>query len=222
VGEVIRRITGRSLGRFFAEEVAGPLGLDLWIGLPESAETRVAPIKFASLSSNQDPSEFQRVAMADTHSLQALSMFNLGGLDYNSRLCHAAEIGAAGGIGNARAICGMFTPLANGGGGLVSRTRIDAMRAPSSQSERDATFLIPSRFGQGFMLSMDNRAVLPGEGRSFIIGDGAFGHVGAGGSAGFADPDRRMAFSYVMNRLGNEFLLNTRGQRLIDAAYDRL
>ncbi len=219
VGELVRRVSGKSLGRFFADEVAGPLGLELWIGLPESEDARVAPAIFHKMQPGELLSEFIQTMLRDTQSLQARSMLNLGGLDYNSTTARRAEIGGAGGIGNARGLGGMFTALANGGGGLVSRDRIDAMRALSSENRRDATLLIPTRFGQGYMLNMDNRDAVPGDANSFLIGPGAFGHVGAGGSAGFADPDRRLAFAYVMNRMGGGFMLNARGQRLIDAAY---
>ena len=80
----------------------------------------------------------------------------------------------------------------------------------------DATLLQPMRFGMGFMVSIDNR--LAG-GHSLIIGERAFGHVGMGGSVGFADPGTGLAFGYTMNRMGAGILLNTRGQSLVDAAY---
>lgn len=222
VGEVIRRITGRSLGQYFAEEIAGPLGLDYWIGLPEAEEPRVAPVIFYKMRGGEIPSEFLQKMLAETTSMQALSMLNLGGLNYNSRIAHAAEIGAAGGISNARGLAGLFTPLANDGGDLLSRARVDAMRGLSSGAARDENLLIPTRFGQGFMLNMDNRPAPASEARSFIIPEGAFGHTGAGGSASFADPGKRLAFGYAMNRMGGGFLMNERGQRLIDAVYAAL
>ena len=86
----------------------------------------------------------------------------------------------------------------------------------SMASHSDATLMIPTRFALGFMKRMDNRALgLEGA----LIGTNAFGHVGAGGSIGFADPDRNMSFGYVMNKAGPGLLLNPRGQSLVDAAY---
>jgi hypothetical protein len=82
--------------------------------------------------------------------------------------------------------------------------------------------LIPTRFALGFMKSMDNRHRPFGHIESCILGERAFGHVGAGGSIGFADPDCELAFGYTMNRMGAGLLLNDRGQAVVDAAYRAL
>jgi CubicO group peptidase (beta-lactamase class C family) len=116
----------------------------------------------------------------------------------------------------------MYTPLAMNDGTLVSQDRLAAMSMVSTATQRDATLLIPTRFAHGFMKSMDNRGGGFGPGTSVILGDKAFGHVGAGGSIGFADPECGLAFSYTMNQMGNGLLLNDRGQSLIDAAYRAL
>jgi CubicO group peptidase (beta-lactamase class C family) len=80
--------------------------------------------------------------------------------------------------------------------------------------------LFPTSFSQGFMLNMDNRDNFEGEGGSFLIGQNAFGHVGYGGSsATFADPDYKISFGCLFNRLGGEYLINKRGQSLIDSTY---
>lgn len=221
IGEVIRRVSGHSLGAFFREEVTGPLGLDFWIGLPEALEAHVAPVTSFLSGGEATRSPFIEAVMTPDNPIPRLAILNTGGYDPNSRAAHAAEIGAAGGIANARALAGMFTPLANSAAGgplaLLSRERIDAMRTISSETDRDETLCIPTRFGQGFMLSMDNPGLPPGN--SVVIGPGAFGHVGVGGSIGFADPEAQLAFGYTMNRLGGGVLLNERGQSLVDAAY---
>lgn len=216
VGEVVRRVTGKSLGTFFRDEVAGPLDLDFWIGLPASEEKRLAhAIPFVP-QPGTPPSEFATTLMSDPNSIQFLSFLNTGGFDMNQRAYRAAEIGGAGGISNARGLAGMFGPLTTKSS-YLSRDRIDAMRKPSMETSRDETLLIPTRFGEGFMLSMPN----PGQpvGASVRLGDGAFGHVGMGGSIGFADPDAGFAMGYAMNKLGGGILLNERGQSLVDAAY---
>jgi len=217
VGELVRRVSGQSLGAFFDAAIAGPLGLDLWIGLPDEIEPRVAPILPYSGPPSDPPVEFVRVLLADPESIPAMGIRNAYSYDNNSRAAHAAEIGGAGGITNGRGLAGMYRPLANGGGGFVDADGIARMRRVSTAGNKDATLCMPTRFGTGFMVSMDNRGV-PGA-DSVILGEGAFGHVGAGGSIGFADPERGLSFGYSMNQMGPGILMNERGQSLIDATY---
>ncbi len=127
------------------------------------------------------------------------------------------------GIANARGLARMYAPLANGGAAFgvefIGREAIDRMAEVAMATHEDATLMVPTRFSLGFMKSMDNRGVgLEG----VIMGSGAFGHVGAGGSLGFADPDCGLGFGYTMNRMGPGLLLNGRGQALVDAAYRAL
>ena len=141
----------------------------------------------------------------------------------NSREGHAAEIGAANGITNARGLAGLYAPLANGGSlngvRLVGKDTLTRMGQVAVGTHQDATLVIPSRFALGYMKSMDNR-YLPGlDGASCLLSDAAFGHVGAGGSIGFADPECHMSFGYTMNQMGLGLLLNERGQSLVDEAY---
>lgn len=228
VGEMVRRASGKSLGTFFREEIAGPLGLDFWIGLPEEIEPRVAPIVAHVYKAADAVTPFMRDLATNKESVAALFYFNngawrLGGA--NTRAGHAAEIGAANGITNARGLAGLYAPLANGGGDLVDATTLARMGEVSMATHDDATLRIPTRFALGFMKSMDNRkrslaARLWGEDcDSVILGSAAFGHVGAGGSLGFADPVAGMSFGYTMNRMGPGLLMNERGQSLVDAAY---
>ncbi|TVS16040.1 MAG: class A beta-lactamase-related serine hydrolase [Gammaproteobacteria bacterium] len=226
VGEIVRRVSGRSLGTFFAEEVAGPLGLDFWIGLPEVIEPRVSRLIPWAPGPEGPFTDFTQALMADPDSISSLALLNSGGYAPDSREAHAAEIGGGGGISNARGVSGMFEPLALGGtaGGhhFFSNDAITRMSQVSMATGKDATLLIPSRFALGFMKSMDNRHRPHGNIESVIIGERAFGHVGAGGSLGFADPDCELAFGYSMNRMGAGLLLNERGQSLVDAAYSAL
>ena len=227
VGEVVRRVSGKSLGRFFQDEVAKPLGLDFWIGLPEEIEPRVAKIIGVDVQQMLD-SPFMKAVMADPNSISALAMFNDGGHftdpgQVDSRAAHAAEIGGAGGITNARGLAGMYAPLACGGSlkgvDLVDRDTLARMSAVSSATGQDATLLGPGRISLGFTKSMDNRRQPPGMQDSVILSEDAFGHPGAGGSIGFADPRERMSFGYTMNKQGPGLAINPRGQSLVDAVY---
>jgi CubicO group peptidase (beta-lactamase class C family) len=226
VGELIRRVSGRSLGTFFREEIADPLGIDFWIGMPEEHESRVAPIITYLPEPGEPLGAFVEALLASPQSLQALSLLNVGGFDPNSREAHAAEIGGAGGISNARGLAGMYAPLASGGASegvrLVDSRQLALMGEVSMATYEDATLLIPTRFALGFMKSMDNRRRVAGDRDSVLLSSAAFGHVGAGGSIGFADPHEGLAFGYSMNRMGRGLLLNDRGQSLVDATYRAL
>ena len=228
VGEMVRRASGKSLGTFFRDEIATPLGLDFWIGLPEEIEPRVAPIVPHVYKAADAVTPFMRDLATNKESIPALFYFNNGAWrsgGANSRAGHAAEIGAANGITNARGLAGLYAPLATGGGKLVDAKTLARMGEVSMATHDDATLRIPTRFALGFMKSMDNRkrsmaATLWGEDcDSVILGSAAFGHVGAGGSLGFADPAAGLSFGYTMNRMGPGLLMNERGQALVDAAY---
>ncbi|HZZ89395.1 MAG TPA: serine hydrolase domain-containing protein, partial [Caulobacteraceae bacterium] len=226
VGEMVRRSTGKRMGRFFADEVAGPLGLDFWIGLPEDEEGRVAPMIGYPPDDKARNSRIALAMRADPMSPTGRFMLNGGGFEPNTRAGHAAEIGSGNGITNARGLAGLYAPLANGGAAngvrLVGADTLTRMARVSVATHDDATLRIPTRFSLGYMKSMDNRALDNAEDCSCVLSEPAFGHVGAGGSLGFADPECRMSFGYAMNRMGAGILLNDRGQSLVDAAYRAL
>lgn len=216
VGELVRRVSGKSLGAFFRHEIAEPNGIDFHIGLPKSEFNRTSKLRIYDRDPNAPLSAFATAMLSDPASLQALAYTNNGGWNFDSPDAWQAEIGGAGGISNARGLSSMFQTVL-GNNALFSNARIDAMRTLVSEGD-DITLCIPTRFGEGFMLSIDN-GNLPDEGNSAVIGDGAFGHVGMGGSLGFADPEIGFSFGYSMNQMGGGILLNTRGQSLVDAAY---
>jgi CubicO group peptidase (beta-lactamase class C family) len=222
VGELVRRVSGKSLGTFFKDEIAVPFGLDFHIGLPESEFSRMANMIPFVPGPADLLSDFSKALMSNPMSVQFASLLNNGAWDFNSKKSWRAEIGGAGGISNARGLAGLFTPLVSGNAPFLSETRIADMSAPSAETDKDKNLLIPTRFGQGFMLSMDNRETVPGEGNSAILGARAFGHVGMGGSIGFADPEPSLAMGYSMIKMGGGILLNDRGQALVDAAYQSL
>jgi CubicO group peptidase (beta-lactamase class C family) len=224
VGEVIRRISGRSVGAFFRDEVAGPLGLDFWIGLPEEIEPRMAPTLPYQPGPDFRPSRFHLAATADPTSIPGLMTRNSGGYvkpaDWDSRAAHASESPAVNGVSNARGLAGMYLPLSIGGDGLLSADTVARMGAVSSASSLDATMLEPTRFTLGYMKSVDARPT--GGTATMILSEDAFGHPGAGGSLGFADPVARLAFGYTMNQHGPNLMLDDRAQLLVDAAYRAL
>lgn len=231
VGEMVRRASGRSLGAFFQDEIARPLGIDFWIGLPEAIEPRVAPVIPHVYKAGDGRTPFMTDLATRRDSPAALFYFNVGAWrsgGANSRAGRAAEIGAANGVTNARGLAGLYAPLANGGGRLVDAATLARMGEVSMATHDDATLRIPTRFALGFMKSMDNRQRSAGarlfgpDVDSVILGSAAFGHVGAGGSLGFADPAAGLSFGYAMNRMGPGLLLNERGQSLVDAAYRSL
>ncbi|MEO5899646.1 MAG: serine hydrolase, partial [Ilumatobacteraceae bacterium] len=187
------------------------------IGLPEELEARVAPMAPYRRSKGEPLGLFALTILNDPTSIPALAVANMSSTNMNARDYHAAEIGGGGGITNARALAGMYEPLALGGGSLVDADHLARMGRISVATNDDASLRIATRFALGFMVSMDNRA--KAEKDSVILGDAAFGHVGAGGSIGFADPALGLSMGYTMNRMGPGILLNERGQSLVDATY---
>jgi CubicO group peptidase (beta-lactamase class C family) len=231
VGELVRRIAGRSIGAFFRDEVAGPLGLDFWIGLPEEHEPRVAPTIPAPFPA---PGEvipaFYRAALSDPTSVAARVLMNSGAALapgwIDARHAHAAELPAFGGVTNARALAGMYRPLALGGAvdgvQLVDEAALAEMGAVASAGAVDATLLTPTRWALGFVKSVDNSGGPPGDRDGVVLSEDGFGHVGMGGSIGFADPRARLSFGYTMNRQVLAVGLDPRAQSLIDATYRAL
>lgn len=191
VGEVVRRISGKSLGTFFREEIAQPLGLDFWIGLPEALEPRVATIRMPPPARESSP---LLTAMYDRTTLTAKAFLNPRGLmtpgQANARAMHAAEVPAANGICTARALAKMYVPLACGGRcdgiELVDRETLQIMRTVESDRE-DRVLLIPTRFASGFMKSVDNR---PRDTALLGPNPKAFGHVGRGRLVRDGGPNR--------------------------------
>ena len=220
IGEVIRRVTGKSLGEFFNNELREPYGLNYWIGLPEAENERVAEIVPFVPSSNDKPSDFATAFRNNSNSMQRLSLTNTGYYDYNAKETYRAELGAIGGITDARSLAKLLTPLAKNNEELLSKHTVRQLSKSNIKTPVDNMLLFPTNFSNGFMLNMDNRANFKGEGGSFIIGPNAFGHVGYGGSsATFVDPDSKISFGYLTNKLGGEYLINNRAQSLINSTY---
>jgi len=220
VGEVVRRITGMSLGATFREKIARPLGADFWIGLPDREHERVARLgapPMAPPTPGGEPS-LMEIVMREPEGMTARAFANPPSImtSANTPAWRRAEIPGANGQANARAIATIYGAAADDalpslGAESVERCRTEQSRGP------DAVLRLSTRMGLGFMLPQ--RGV---EGAFFGPSDRVFGHPGAGGSLGFADPEAKLGFGYVMNRMGPHILIDPRAARLVDAAYSAL
>jgi len=224
IGEMIRRASGETAGDLFAKRVAAPLGLDFWMGAPESIAPRLARILRPKMKPGAPLTPYLHNLLNEPGSIQYLFFNNTGNYAANKPAYWQAEIGSASGVSNARSLAGMYAPLSLGGamGGtkLVSPEAIVRMQTVTNATHDDATLMEPIRVTAGYMTSRERR---PKNGSGYHhLGRAAFGHVGSGGSIGFADPEAGLSFGYVMNQQGGGASLNERGQFLIDEAYKAL
>jgi CubicO group peptidase (beta-lactamase class C family) len=213
VGEVVRRIAGRSLGAFVRDAFAGPLGLDLHVGLAEREHARVADILQPSPPDpNGEAAQMFARALAEPEGMTARAFLNPPSmaLGPNVPAWRSAEIPGANGHATARALATLYGRAALGDGAVISREAISRCRTEQAHGA-DLVLGIPTRVGLGFMLRQESHA----GGR--CLAPGAFGHPGAGGSLAFADPEARLGFGYVMNRMGPRILLDDRAIALVDA-----
>jgi CubicO group peptidase (beta-lactamase class C family) len=191
VGEVVRRAAGTTIGAFFRDEVAKPLGVDFHIGLPASEDARVAdlvPPSAADLAAATPNPDTLRGKVLTNPPLSAEIAMRTE--------WRRAEIPAANGHGNARSVARTMGMLACGGVADGRRYLSEAAlaRATSEQSYgKDLVLPLHMRWGLGFMLSSQHLPLGP----SLT----SFGHGGWGGSLGIADPDRRLSWAYVMNKM---------------------
>ncbi|MCT2589815.1 beta-lactamase family protein [Streptomyces sp. N2-109] len=204
VGEVIRRVSGRTPGRFFADEIATRLGLDFFIGLPESERDRVSRMSYrqpevdlTTVPEDEIPEELrdQVAAWRDPNSFsnKAFQVTDPANIDFNSPEVQAAELPASNGIGTAHSLARMYAALINEVDGARLLTPGTLASATKEQAAGpDQVVVAPSRFSSGYML--------PTKGNP-MIGPNSFGHTGRGGSLGFADPEHGIAFGYAMNHI---------------------
>ena len=193
VGELIRRVTGRMPGDYMADELARPLGLDFFLGLPESEDRRVATLYPAPEARALD-----ELAAADPTSLFARVMTGPSNLlhydeQWNTRRLRGAQLPSSNGHSDARALARLYAACLAPIDGVRLLTDESLDRATAVQSSgNDLVLGQPLTFGLGFALPP-------------TLGPGAsprsFGHAGAGGSLAYADRDRGLAFGYVMNQM---------------------
>ncbi|MBB1253950.1 beta-lactamase family protein [Streptomyces sp. OF3] len=215
--ELVRRITGQRLGEWFADEVAAPLGLDLWLGLPPEQAHRVGPL--AEVAAPEPPAgQGLRVrvkpevagAYRDPASLtrRAFSAIDPAP-DENAPDYRAAGLPASGGIATARALARFYAALIGEVDGvrLYVPATLTAARSEESAGP-DRVLVVPTRFGLGYMLHSPS---------SPMLGPGSFGHPGRGGSLAFADPEAGVGFGYVTSGLQKSVTSDPRAQALVRA-----
>lgn len=214
VGELLRRTTGRTPGGFVRDEIARPLELDVWIGLPESEEPRVATL----IPPASSPAAL--LAPYKDSLLLARVIDNPGGhFEYsalwNERRLRATELPSSNGVGNARALSRLFAACDGDGAVYADGTRRRALApetvtAATEQQVRgpDEVLMVETCFGLGFMLGKSFGAANP---RS------CFGHAGAGGSLAWVDPATGVSFAYVTNTLRFDPKGDPRSETLVRA-----
>jgi len=220
VGEVVRRVSGKTLGAYFRDEIVTPLGLDAFIGMDAKHDARTAEMIPAPPPPPGAPNPFAEM-MGDPESITAKAIMNPGAvLDpgvVNSRAWRAMELPSANGHATARSLARAYAALARGGeiDGYRVLTPASIERCYTEQSYGpDEVLKISTRIGLGFMLTSREAPLGPNP--------HTFGHPGAGGSIGFADPDAKVGFGYVMNQMGPDPILDPRAAALLNAFYSEL
>lgn len=218
--ELVRRIAGITLSDYWRTTIAEPLGLDFWIGLPEQKNARVATMYPPKSGKRPWPEEFYKDVL--TKGTFANRVFNSpAGLQAVSAMnkpeIRAQPIVSFGGIATANSLAKFYSMLANGGFAdereFFSNEILHRMTTTLTDGI-DRVFQIPTAFSPGFM--KDSKQCTR---RYFGKSETSFGHPGAGGSLGFADPENKLSFAYVMNQMEQSVLPGDKAQRLIDALY---
>ena len=222
LGEVIRRITGKTVGEFLKEEIAEPFDIDIRLGLDDSEFKRTAFMKPKLLPSiHKDVLKFLWPAIKNPRGAASSAFTNpvSVALGVNTKSWKRAEIPSANGHSNGRGLAKFYGILANGGTDgektLLTEETI-AMLSNEESFGLDKVLNVSTRFSLGFMLSQNTKTGAFGPNLK------SFGHPGAGGALGFADPDAKIGFGYVMNKMDTYILVDPRAKRMIDAVYDCL
>jgi CubicO group peptidase (beta-lactamase class C family) len=217
---LVRRIAGKTLSQYWREAFAQPMNLDLWIGLPERENSRVATVYAAKSGRPPEPKRFYsdlttsgtlaRKTFTSPYGLQSISGMNTAAV-------RAQPIVSFSGIGSASALAKFYSMLANGGkldGQILFSEETMAWMTKTLSDGMDRVFQIPTAFSAGFKKDPRNAVR-----RMFGPSPNALGHPGAGGSHAFADPENRISFAYVMNQMEQSLLPNEKSLRLVDEVY---
>ena len=223
-GELIRRVDGRDVGRFIQEEISGPLGAEIYVGLPPLLEPRVAKLvsgKPAGKSGKPETEEARQIREMielmmgpNTPGGQALSLSGswTGEGLFNRSDVLQAQIPAANAATNARSLAAMYAALQhpiNGVQLLTPESQKAAFTVQTPLNEPDKCLVAPTSFAMGYMAHADFTP---------YTGEGSCGHPGFGGSVAFLQPKRELAFAYAMNQLAANLAGDTRAQTLMNAA----
>ncbi len=208
-GEIFRRVDGRTIGTAFRQDIGEPFGLDLWIGLPEGVEDRVADL--------QRPSAMPEFGEINAETRAAFlapwsSAAGKAGADYRRM-----EVPSTNGYATAEALARLMGALANDGWLEGDEILSPALIAEASRERirgQDLVLPFDMSWAAGFMRNAPNFPWGPGE--------QTFGHSGWGGACAFADPQRKLGGAYVMNKQGVALMGDARPKRLIEAAYASL
>ncbi|MFF3986617.1 serine hydrolase domain-containing protein [Streptomyces sp. NPDC001797] len=215
-GELVRRVTGRTVGEWIADEIAGPLGAGLWLGLPEAEQGRVgrvgpvpAPESAGALRTR--PKRAVSEAYADPGSLTRRAFGAIEPLpDENDPAYRAAALPASNGIATADGLARFYAALigdVDGGRRLFTPETVELARGEQSAGP-DRVLVVATRFGLGYMLHGS---------ASPLLSPGSFGHPGRGGALAFADPESGIAFGYVTNGFRKSVTADPRAQALVRA-----
>lgn len=225
LGELVRRVSGyASFNAYFQARVAEPLGIRCHFGVPDEQLDKVAdsgplkrPLGVTPASSGADSVMLGKIMKADPRGVTNRAFSNPISLmtATNSQEWRRAQIPAAGAHANAPALARIYGALASGDS-LLADTALPLCWEEQTFAQ-DQVLGLPLRFSHGFMLSQHDRPDC-----RYGRGARAFGHPGAGGCIGFADPDYQLGFGYVTQRMGQSLLIDERAVRLIDSAYHLL
>jgi CubicO group peptidase (beta-lactamase class C family) len=216
--ELVRRICGMRIADYWRKTFAEPLGLDLWIGLPEEENARVATMYTAKIAESEATAKFYKeVATRGTFAHKVFT--SPSGLtavsEMNKPQNRERSFVSFGGIGTASALGKFYAMLAKSeaDGRFFSKKTLGWMTTTLTDG-MDRVFQIPTAFSAGFMKEARDSTK-----KIFAGSTTAFGHPGAGGSHAFADPENKIGFAYVMNQMELSVLPNEKSLRLLDAIY---
>ena len=227
IDELVRRIAGKTLPDYWRENFAEPLNLDLWIGLPQNENSRVAtmypakagkPLEPKNRPSSSDqfyvdlvtPGTLARKTFTSPRGLHSISAMN-------NPIIRSHPIVSFGAIGSANSLAKFYAALANGGswrGQQLFSAKTISWMTTALTNDIDRVFQIPTAFSAGFMKDSEHTTR-----RIFGRSASSFGHPGAGGSHAFADPENKISFAYIMNQMEQSVLPNEKSLRVVDAIY---